>query len=262
MPLLMSYTGLSVASEAVPKTSAPQPVAVFMETRPTPWTDTPRVVVYSDGSVLYADGISERRYWGIRYDYRSTKVIPVEYRRMLLNWQPIWDVPNHGFANLSDIDHIATAVFVVVQGTKTKTYAVRGLDCEISPEQAPHANIYSQLPSGVLELHQSLCNMSFAGAQKWTPDKIEVQLRQHLGPTTDAFLWPKTWPSLSSRMAKRVFRGYSITLDGEVLTELKNLIGDKHSPQHVRLAARDWTINYREVFPGEPIWRKAISGKL
>ncbi len=221
----------------------------------------PRVVVYSNGDVVFADGTAEARYWGIRYKYKKVRLTPLRLHELLEFWKPLKAVPHHGFAVVNEFAHTASAIFWINQNSLTKAFAVRGFDCEFPRNWTKVDLSAAHLPDGVQRLHKSMCELQYPVASDWIPQQVEVKLRQHLGASTDAVDWPASWPDARSSSVKRVFRGFSVTLNGTELAKLKELVGDAEQYRKIRFGGKIWSIDYREEFPGEQIWRNDLSGK-
>jgi hypothetical protein len=218
-------------------------------------------VVYSDGTIIYAASIAERKYWGIRYSYRSVKLLPTMVRKLLTNWPEVPKDRERKWVHLDDNAHGATAIYFRPMVKTARMVAVEGLDCEWPADDAGSRLKGAGLPEGMLSSHRHLCDLEYLGAQVWEPRIVVVHLWQHIGAAPNAFRWPNGWPSLESSASTRVFRGYRILLSGDHIQELQQLIGNQDGPRFARVNEKDWLINYREVFPGESVWRNELSGR-
>jgi hypothetical protein len=73
-----------------------------------------------------------------------------------------------------------------------------------------------------------------------------------------SIIWPKDWPGLDSARAIKRRDSYSIFLDGSMRAELQKLLSQRKETGAVEIGGKKWAVEFRSVFPSEPVWRKAL----
>lgn len=108
------------------------------------------------------------------------------------------------------------------------------------------------------EIRQSLLCIekenAVAGSQ-WLPDKIEVMLIPYEYAPEESIVWPKEWPSLNSKDAKKRSEStYSIFLSSKKLSELENFLATGKPRGAVLIDGKKMSVTYRFPFPHEELW--------
>jgi hypothetical protein len=253
---LFFLTLLLLASPAFAKFepwAGPKPVAVFTEFNP--WlmvigSDTPRVVVYENGDVIFAKKA------GDTYAYHSVKLAPAELTALEARWQSVFahTPPPNGY-EMSYATDQATAAFYLRNGDKTFRTSIYGWSCRgrtpapanLKPEERP--------PAALADLHKALCTLDYANSHEWVPKYVEVMLWDYSYAPNASIVWPNAWPGLDSPRALKRGDAWSIFLDGSKLPELRAFLAQQRDKGAVELGGKKWAADFRYTFPSEPMWR-------
>lgn len=240
--------------------AGPKPIAVLIQT--DPWllmmgSDTPRVAIYEDGTVIFAKRVDKR----------------LAYHRGTLDKAGLKKVREQIDAVLSRSDVRASynirpnatdqseAKFYLSDGRKQMTTTVYGL-------MAPNTELpgYTQFPRGtkaripprqVFALHRWICSLDIADSKEWTPSYVEVMFWDDSPEASETTDWPKGWPALDSPRAVKRGDQYSVFLDGSSLPEFRKFRESR--PGRVAISGKKMSMSYRLAFPSEPIWQEAFA---
>ena len=235
----------------------PEPLLVFIQT--DPWAmligmDTPRVVLYADGQVIFTrDTDGGRQHYHARLDTEGLAHFHEHTRalRALKTLRPFYNVapaltsqPRARFYLRDGSRRVLTNVYgLKVAGTRLAAWTVM-----------PTAQSPDELPPALLELHQWLCDFSPPGSELWTPKYVEVCLWDYSYAPEPSIQWPAAWPSLTSDRAVGHGDRFSIFLDGDLLPELRAFLATQNPRGAIEVAGKKWAVAYRLTFPSEPVW--------
>jgi hypothetical protein len=113
----------------------------------------------------------------------------------------------------------------------------------------------------LLNLHQFLTQFDVPGAYEWEPAYIEVFIWPYEYAPEESIAWPNDWPGLNSEMTFPYGDSYSIFLEREKLSALKEFLGTRKERGAVEIEGKKWAAWWRPVFPSEPVWRRALTGR-
>lgn len=238
-----------------------KPIAVLIQTNP--WAmlmgaDLPRVAVYEDRTVIFLrESMDQERYY-------CRKLSDAEFVAFKKRLKPVMDLKKckHFYSLCPDITDQPDTKFYLKDGEHELATRIYGL--KVSGTELPG---YTVLPSGhnpdrvpdeLLELHKYLTSIDYPGSKAWTPRYVEVVIWPYEYAPEPSIVWPKAWPSLDSGRSIRHADQSSIFLDGSVLPALEAFLQTRKEKGAVEIGGKKWTAYPREVFPSEPIWRKAF----
>ena len=181
----------------------PKPIAVLIQT--DPWlevigSDTPMVVIYDDGQVLYlkrekgkkpvffakqinAEALSEvRKKLSSFGDYSKFK--------RSYNLAPnVFDLPETQiYLSLGKTDFVCGVYGLMVSDTDLPAYT------SVEGEEKP-----DKLPKAVKDLHAYLTSFDFADAKPWEPAYVEAMIWGYDNASEESIHWPKEWPGFISK---------------------------------------------------------------
>ena len=109
------------------------------------------------------------------------------------------------------------------------------------------------------EIRQALLRIenenTIAGAP-WLPEKIEVMFWPYEYAPEESIIWPKEWPSLSSKDTRR--RGedsYSVFVPSQKFPELRTFLESRNPRGAVLIDGKKMADAYRFPFPEEKLWQ-------
>ncbi len=233
----------------------PMPLAVYVETNP--WAmvlgaDTPRVVVYENGSVIF---LKES---GDRVDYFHKVLSTAEFAEFKRRLEPAIHLKDlKPFYNMRPgVTDQPESMFYVRESAREMTTRVYGLANLVLDKPGytyrPDKRNPQDPPSELVDLYRFLDLVNYPGARKWTPSYIEVMFRPYPHSLKPALAWPRHWSGLGSDRSFKRGNSYSIFLDGSSLPELREFLGG--GP--VEAGEKKWAVSYRYVFPSTPVWSK------
>jgi hypothetical protein len=260
IPFVLSFP--ATADEFNPY-EGPVPIAVFIQS--SPWTDvvgaeTPRVVIYENGEVIFQKKVDEQFvYHHVVLDEDALAKVRDELRPVLA----LKDLkPRYNMA--PKVTDQPTAMFYLRDGERARTSRVYGLKAPGTKLPAytvfPDAPKPDVPPVELRKLHKRLYRGEFPKSEAWAPKFIEVLLWDYSYAPEPSIVWPKEWPSLESDRAVQRGDSYSIFLDASLLPKLQEFRASRKPRGAVELGGKKWALSARYVFPGEPIWRKALWG--
>ena len=253
--MLVSICTVSHALDINPW-KGPMPLAVLIQT--DPWlmvmgSDTPRIVVYDDGQVVY-----QKIEKGKRPVYMHVQLVSNEFAAVTNKLAQKSNVSGlKTFYNVAPnmTDQPETMLFLAL-GKKVFVTTVYGLYTPfVGGSRA------ANLPQQIMDLHTYLTSLKFPAATPWDPSFVEVMLWDYGYAPDESIKWPKEWPGLVSSNSY-LHDGnsmYSIYLPGSELPKLRDFLKTRKEKGAVEVDGRKWAVSYRYVFPGEPVWSYAFS---
>ena len=235
----------------------PKPLAVFIETEPqllVAGSDMPRVAVYENGDVVFAriaaGGLSYRRAQLDRprlADLRSRLRTVAELK---------------GLSARYDLQPGATGLpetrFYLRNAGRETAVAVQGWgEPPALAARAKEAGV--RVPAALANLRDWFRALDIPDAQAWHPKYVEVMFWPNPEATDESIVWPPEWPSLRSPRAVTRGQLVSIYLDGSALPALRDFLATQRQKGAVLIGGRKMAVDFRYVFPSEPIWRKAFA---
>lgn len=251
-----------------PATAAPfepfagaTPIAILIQT--DPWSmvigsDTPRVAIYETGEVIFAKKV------GDSLAYHHVRLSPKELKELRGRIKPLIEVKNlkPWYDLAPGVTDQPEAIFYLRDGERevaTSVYGLMAKGTELpaytrfagGPEATPP-------PDGLLKVHRFLTALDFPKSTEWIPEYLEVMLWDYSYAPESSIVWPKEWPALESDRTTRRGDSYSIFLDGTLLPKLREFLSTRNQKGAVEVSGKKWAASYRFVFPGEPVWRRAL----
>lgn len=217
-------------------------------------SDTPHCAIYEDRMALFArrDGV-----------YRH-QLTDEEYGELMKHVAPVTSLGSvKAFYDLAPkVTDQPEANFYLDVGQKTVAATVYGLMPEDTKLPAytvfPGKRKSDKLPTELVRLYKFLLGLDFPNSERWTPKYIEVMIWPYEYAPDESIKWPSEWPQLDSERALKRGDRYSIFLDGQLLPQLEQFVRSRKERGAVELGGHKWAIEYRYVFPSEPVWRKAL----
>jgi hypothetical protein len=261
--ILFSLASLTLLSAEFDPFEGPKPLAVFIQT--DPWamvidSDTPRVAVYEDGTVIFWKESSRNG------NYRRKQLSPVELSEFKKQLAPVTTLKDlkQFYSLRPHVTDQPEARFYVGEGERqlvTTVYGLRATDTNSSAQNRfPDKSKPDDVPGQLLQLHRFLCSIDYRDSDEWTPRFVEVMIWPYEYAPDASIIWPKDWPDLNSNRAIKREDSYSIFLDGTMLPELQKFLKTRKVKGAVKIGGKKWAISCRPVFPSEPTWRKAFEG--
>jgi hypothetical protein len=247
---------VSAAAADFDPQKGPAPLLVLMTD--DPWamvigSDTPRLVAYEDGTVIYAG--EQNKVPGI-----WVTQLPAERLSRLLDIaRPLLKLP--GLKRHYDLapgvtDQPTTTVFIAEKDV-TKVVGVYGLTSRgrsfresREGEEPP--------PKEFMKVHKALCDFIAPDAKPWVPPFIEVMLWGYDYAPEASIIWPAKWPKLDSPRTRKRGDSYSVYLDGTELKALKDFVATRKEKGAVEVDGKKFAIDYRFTYPSESVWMKAF----
>jgi len=261
--LALVMSALNVDSAQFHPFEGPKPIAVFIQT--DPWamvmgSDTPRVAVYEDGTVLFLKKHKD----ALRYHEKKLSGAELlDFRRHLApvfglkGWKTFYDLR----PNVTDQPE---TMFFLRDGSRELATRVHGLmttDTELPAHFVfPSDQKPDVVPKELLELHKRLCSTDYPESKEWHPKYVEVMIWPYEYAPDASIVWPKEWPGIDSQRSMKRGDSYSIFLDGVLLPELRKFLETRQEKGAVEIAGKKWAVSWRLVFPSEPLWRNAFCG--
>lgn len=220
-------------------TPQPRPTEPYAGTDPlvvvierNPWlmvmgSDTPRFVLYDDGTVIYTTEM--RKYLTVKLTSEELEAakkdfLPPDYYMNLRESQ----------FSISSFTDMPTNVFYFSRQEKKKAFSVYGV------------MKHDRLPSEIADLkgiYERATTYTHPLAQEWVPKYIEVMITPGILPGLPPD-WPEGWPTLDDTLTWNRGSGYSIFLPSSKLKELTDYLTKRKKER----------VHYRYAFPSEPIW--------
>lgn len=237
--------------------AGPRPLAVFIETEPqllVAGSDMPRVAVYENGDIVFArisaGGMSYRR---AQLDRRRL----AELRSRL---HAVTELK--GLSARYDLQPGATGLpetrFYLRDAGRETAVAVHGWRDPPAPA-AKTKEAVVRVPPALAKLRDWFRGVDIPDAQAWNPKYVEVMLWPNPEASDESIVWPPEWPSLRSTRAMTRGQMVSIYLDGSALPALRDFLATQRPKGAVLIGGRKMAVDFRYVFPSEPIWRKAFN---
>lgn len=220
----------------------PRPIAVLIEEDPDLMvigSDMPRVALYENGLLIYVDGT---RASGV-YKTKMLGASDLRDLRARLGPTPAFLGLEKSYSPGDSTDQAAIDIFLSADSA-ARAVSVKGLAA--GPEE-------------FRRVYDVLRNIRRPDSVNWIPDGLEVMFWPFDGSTLPPVPWPEEWPSLGDRFTrKRGVDTYSVYMAGEGLEDLKAYRAGLADGQAVLIDGRKWAMEFRYVFPQEPVWRQAI----
>ena len=256
-PVILIATCVAGFSSDFRPFDGPKPLAVLIGT--DPWamvigSDTPHCAIYEDHAALFArpDGIYRHQLTDQQFAELMKHVTPVMNLKSVKSYFDL--APN--------ITDQPEAKFYFDIGGKTVATTVYGLmpaDTRLSAHTVfPGSKKSDKLPTELGRLYEFLLKLDYPHSERWTPKYIEVMIWPYEYAPDESIKWPAGWPQLDSERASKRGDSYSIFLDGQLLPQLERFVRSRKERGAVELGGHKWAIEYRYVFPSEPIWHKAL----
>ena len=263
LTVALAMSSLSLCAAEFHPFDGPKPIAALIQT--DPWAmvmgaDTPRVAAYEDGTVIFLkrskDGAS----------YHCRKLSEAELSDFKQHLMPVVGLKHwKNFYSLRpNVTDQPEARFYVRDGVRELVTGVYGLTATVT--KLPAYTVFSggdkpdRVPDELLELHRYLCSVDYPDSKEWSPKYVEVMIWPYEYAPDASIIWPKDWPALDSERSLKRGSSYSIFLDGSALPELRKFLQTRKDKGAVEIGGKKWAVSVREVFPSEPVWRKAFQG--
>jgi hypothetical protein len=245
--------------------AGPKPVAVLIQT--DPWSmvigsDTPRIVIYEDGQVIYLkrdeDGTSK---------YVHKDLDSAELERVKANLSSFGDYTQlkqyYDLApNVTDLPQTKIYLSYDNVGLVTSVYGLMTSDSHLPASLTFGIDSKpDSLPEQVEKLHAYLAEIEFDGAVPWEPSYVEVIIWGYDYAPEKSITWPKDWPGLASPNTLRQGDTYSIFIPGDKLPDLRKFLMTRRPRGAIEIEGKKWIADIRYTFPSEPVWRRAFRGK-
>jgi hypothetical protein len=261
---LILSTGASAA--AVDPFQGPQPIAVLLETNP--WlmvvgSDTPRVVIYADGQVVYVR--QEKNQPAVYLHKQLTGEELEKTKKDLASFGDYSAVKRHydQAPNITDLPE--TRIYLNLDGHAmvTSVYGMRAVKTPVTGASANSGRRFQidEVPASVQGLYTYLAGLKFADATIWKPRYVEVMIWGYSYAPQQSIHWPKEWPGLESPETVRRGDAYSIFMPGSEIKKLNDFLSTRKEKGAVEIGGKKWAVSYRYVFPGEPAWAQAFREK-
>lgn len=231
--------------------AGPMPLAVFVETEPqllVAGSDMPRVAVYETGEVVFArvsgGSISYRR---AVLDKTGMAELAGRTRAVLRrkDSRPLYDL-------LPGASGVSETRFYLREAGRENAIAVRGWDTNAST---------AIIPAELARLRDWFLGFDAPEATAWKPKYIEVMFWPNPEATDESIAWPPEWPSPQSSRAIARGQMISIYLDGSALPVLRDFLYTQKPKGAVLVGGRKMAVDFRFVFPSEPMWRNAFAAR-
>lgn len=259
-------------------------VAILLGTNP--WltvigSDTPRVAVYADGTVVYLAKLPGQSKW----TYLETVLAENELEALKQKLGPTEEfMALEGFYDLAPniTDQPRTKIYLS-DGTHTEAVSIRSYSSRAEREEAqqewPEATwpeVYEQL--GEFDrVYDILTSLRGADAREWEPQYVELyvcgtwsldewreQFKPGEGfglsePYSDPQQWPEDWPAFDDPLTWQWSDNrYSLYVPGSALREVEAFFASKSTGGGVLIDGRVYCPSWRYVFPGEGTYRDAF----
>ncbi len=246
-------------SEAVQPPVNPRAIAVLVST--DPWlmvigSDTPRVALYDDGYVIYAEQTSEDQYVHMAARLTPSELARVKAKLLAFTTDP---VPTQINLRPGWTDQPETNIALDVDGHKLITYINGRLGPveELDGTLRKPANA-DPLPAQVEGLIQYLSEFRVANAKPWVPEQLEVMLWDYGYAPEASIQWPSDWPGLHDPTTlKRGDDSYSVFLPGKQEEKLIEFLATRKDKGAIEVDGKKMVASYRRVFPR---WKDAFRG--
>ncbi len=263
--LLLSVSCRSTRNSARDSREGPRPIAVLLYT--SVWDvgqSTPRLAVYENGQVILTawreEGIQNRAFW--------LSAAQLESLRKQVHELAVLK-PQHSYQALDDNHMVMDASYAKIyvrdgrHEAAVSVYALEHvlLDREMRIKLRPYEN--GGPPPQFMSLYHRLGALAETQpplARVWTPQKIEVRLRDdHKYLNSKPVKWPKGWPTLNSFSAHaHGDHAWNVLLDGSELPQLRRLMPFRMSYTAVQMNGKIWAACWRPILPGESGWWTAM----
>jgi len=222
--------------------------------------DNPRVVVYEDGTAVFL----KQSKASANYFYKKFSEAELsEFKKHLL---PVIGLKGlkHFYSLRPNVTDQPEAMFYVKDGERdfvTRVYGLKAQGTRLPGYKVmPGDRKPDNPPVELLELHKYLCSVDYPDCKEWSPKYMEVMIWPYENATNASIIWPKDWPTLDSERSLKRRDSYSIFLDGSQLPNLQTFLQTRKEKGAVEIGGKKWAVSFRNVFPSEPIWRKALQG--
>jgi hypothetical protein len=263
--LMLFFTCTFVYAQKINPFSGPKPIAVLIQT--DPWlmaigSDTPMVVIYDDGLIVYLKKEKENRSILLSKQLSTNELSTIRKKLSSLgdyselnryyDLSPhVTDLPETKiYLSLGDREYTTIVYGLMVSDTTLPAYTI--LDGDRKADK---------LPVLIKNLHAYLTSLDFADAKQWVPPYVEIMMWGYDHAPDESIHWPKDWPSLDSPNAFRRGESYSIFLPGKELPKLCEFLSTRKEKGAVEIHGKKFTISVRYTFPSEPVWSKAFKSK-
>jgi hypothetical protein len=260
---LVGATATGMADAEFQPYLGPKPVLVWIQSNP--WlmvlgSDTPRVVLYEDGDLVFFKGS------GPTGTYRHRRLLPGELGQLRHRLGPVMalgDARPRFFNLAGSVTDLPEALLYARSGQQEVVTRIYGLDDDGTPTRKRIDGANEPVPKGplgdLLELHQFLAALTDSECSAWKPRYLEVMIWPYEYAPDKSLLWPASWPGLtSSRTVQRNKGAYSIYVDGSLEDEIVGLLSKRPETGAIEIGGRKWAVSVRPVFPSEPVWQEAF----
>ncbi len=260
--LVLMLIGMTAGAVEFNPYEGPEPVAVLIETNP--WApvagaDTPRVVVYENGQLIYR-----------KYDKNGAYVFLTKN----LNNDQLADIREklQSFGDYKDIDPYYVLTQNIMDLPESKIYLsleerefVTGVYGLVGSKEVQESRVAGEnnretptIPDEIRSVNDYLKSLTFQDAVPWQPAHVEVMLWGYENAPDDSIQWPDRWPGLDSPYTVKRGDAYSIFLPGTELTAIKAFLQTRKERGAVEIDGKKWAVWVRETFPSEPVWKEAL----
>jgi hypothetical protein len=259
--VFLCFTALCFAGTIDPYKGA-QPIAVLIQTNP--WlmvigSDTPRVVIYDDGEVVYLQtGLDN----GSMYMHKLLTPSELEEVKEKLSSFGDYSAVQRHYDLAPNITDQPESMIYLNLGSKAMVSTIYGLR-ESMTKLPAHAQSSGgrppdTMPNALRQLYEYLVGLKFPDAKPWQSKYVEVIVWPYSYAPDQSIHWPKDWPGLESPEAFKRGDSYSIFLPASDIQRLKDFLKTRKQKGAVEIGGKKWAVEFRYVFPSEPVWAMAF----
>lgn len=243
--VLTALSRLPCRAQDLPAPDA-RPVAVLITY--DPWamvigSDSPSIVVYDDGTIIFRRQVSSGRYeYAVVHDRRAlNRLVGTPEQRTTFATAKDDYVLKHA------TDQPTTRLCLWLD-TGRKCTSIYGLS-EAEARQA------ESVPPQVAGILRPLAGFSDRRARAWWPGQIEVMVWPYDHSPEEPAKWPEEWPDLDD--PSTVARGeasFSVFVPSGERERLLSFVQRLRERQAVEIRGRKWSVGLRIPFPHDAEW--------
>ena len=239
--LVAALVALLIAAPSLANTPATdaEPLIVYIET--DPWamvigSDSPRLVLYDDGTVIYRSGEG----------YQSATLPPADSAALAAK------VRLAGIKDYTDYTDATDQPSSIIIDFRTKQAVVAyGATSRHRETGEPGDKLLAMIT--ILREYQS------PDAVPWEPEAIEVMIWPYEYAPEASIIWPKAWPGLDHPATVQRGDSYSLFVPISEKDALLAFLDTRKPRGAVRIGGRKWAVSLRTPLPGEARWMPSES---
>jgi hypothetical protein len=237
-----AQTSAQAPAAAVQPGPRAEPLLVLIEY--DPWamvigSDSPRLVLYDDGVVIY------RKEGG----YRALRLEPDDIAAALASLKPEAVGRLAGSYVASSWTDQPTTDILLRTGSTYARVSVYG--------SFRSDGVRAALPSEIVDLYQRLSEFDRPDASAWLPAFVEVVIWPYEYAPDESIVWPEDWPGLSHASTLARGDGYSLYVPSAEYTRLRDFLRTRQQKGAVLVGDRKWAAQIRLPFPKEERWMES-----